>query len=470
MAQGFYREGASESHAAFHFFFRKNPYNGGFAVACGLENLLNYVESGQFKDDELSYLSSLQSPSGSKLFDRDFINYLGKLKFNLNISSVPEGTVIFNNTPIIRVEGNLLECQMLETALSNIMNFQTLIATKASRMFIASKKAPLLEFGLRRAQGFNGGDSASRAAYIGGFEATSNVSAGKKYGIPVRGTHSHSWVLSHDSEEEAFRKFSQIYPKDCVFLVDTFNTINGVEKAIKVSKERMASDSEFNFSAIRLDSGDLAYLSNQARELLDKSGFANTKIIAGNDLDEYIIESLIDQQASIDVWSVGTKLVTSYDQPSLGGVYKLTALEKKGEMRRLLKMSEDSVKINIPGVLQFRRYFSTNGKMVADAIYDIHQGTTEKPTIYDPIDPFKSKKLNNFARFQDMLQPYLIDGKRVIETESIQHSRERTISQLNSLDKSIKRFINPHTYPAGIESDLHEIRQSMINKIRTGSP
>ncbi|MBI4845644.1 MAG: nicotinate phosphoribosyltransferase, partial [Candidatus Omnitrophica bacterium] len=323
MAYSYWKTGVSEKEAVFHMFFRNNPFKSGFTIACGLEYVIDYLENFYIDETDVAYLQSLRGNDDKPIFERKFLDYLFNLEINCDIDAIPEGTVVFPMEPLIRVHGPILQCQMLETALLNIINFQTLIATKAARMCIATDGDPILEFGLRRAQGIDGSLAASRAAYIGGCAATSNVLAGKLFDIPVKGTHAHSWVMSFDDELESFKAYAKAMPNNCVFLVDTYDTLEGVRKAVEVGI--WLRQNGHDMMGIRLDSGDLAYLSIEARKILDQSGFVNTKIVASNDLDENIITSLKEQNAQINVWGVGTKLITAYDQPALGGVYKLSA-------------------------------------------------------------------------------------------------------------------------------------------------
>ena len=325
MAQGYWKLGRAEREAAFHLFFRKSPFQGGYTVVAGLEYIVEYLRQFRFQQDDIDYLAGLQGNDQRPLFQRDFLDYLGNLELCVDVDAIPEGTVVFPHEPLVRIKGPILQCQILETALLNIVNYQTLIATKAARICTATGGQPVLEFGLRRAQGIDGSLAASRAAYLGGCTATSNVLAGKLFGIPVRGTHAHSWVMSFDEELSSFEGYAQVMPNNCVFLVDTYDTLDGVRNAIRVGKQLRENGHEM--VGVRLDSGDLAYLSIEARKLLDEAGFNNAAIVASNDLDEHIIASLKDQGATIAVWGVGTKLVTAYDQPALGGVYKLGAMQ-----------------------------------------------------------------------------------------------------------------------------------------------
>jgi nicotinate phosphoribosyltransferase len=363
------------------------------------------------------------------------------------MAAIAEGTVVFPQEPLLRVQGPLLQCQLLETALLNIVNFQTLIATKAARVCQATQGQPVLEFGLRRAQGIDGALTASRAAYIGGCAGTSNVLAGKLYGIPVKGTHAHSWVMSFPSEAEAFQAYAQAMPHNCIFLVDTFDTLNGVKQAI-VSAQWL-QDHGYPFLGIRLDSGDLVALSQQSRTLLDAAGFPQARIVASNDLDEYLITDLKAAGAAIDVWGVGTKLVTSYDQPALGGVYKLTATrDVGGEWQYRLKLSEDPLKISNPGLLQVRRFVTDHGgqkRFVGDMLYD---------ELHPPVE--------TSAPHQDLLIPMLRHGQPVGEQPSLTQIRAQVQEQLACCPEEMKRFQQPAIYPVHLEEGLYRLKEKLI--------
>lgn len=324
MAYGYWKLGRQDHEAVFHLYFRKHPFAGGFALACGLASVIDYLNGFRFDAVDLEYLASLTGNDNKPLFDHGFIDDLGRMQLSVEVDAIPEGTVVFANEPLVRVTGPIWQCQLLETPLLNLVNFQTLIATKAARVCLAARGEPVLEFGLRRAQGVDGSLAAARSAYVGGCAATSNVLAGRLYGIPVKGTHAHSWVMSFEDELESFEAYAQAMPNNCVFLVDTYDTLEGVRRAAEVGKQLRQKG--HRMLGVRLDSGDLAYLSIEARKILDEAGLKEAQIVASNDLDEHLIESLKQQGATIAVWGVGTKLVTAYDQPALGGVYKLSAI------------------------------------------------------------------------------------------------------------------------------------------------
>lgn len=462
MAYAYWKTGIAEREAVFHLFYRKEPFNGGYAIACGLGPLIEILTDFRFTESDISYLSTLCGNDGLPLFEDEFYDFLKKLRFSCSIDAVPEGTPVFSNEPLIRVRGPLLQAQLIETVMLNVINYQTLIATKAARICQAARNAPVLEFGLRRAQGTDGAISASRAAYIGGCSSTSNVLAGKLLGIPVSGTHAHSWVMSFDSEIESFRNYAEAMDNNCIFLVDTYNTRNGILNAIEVGKELKARGKKL--IGIRIDSGDLAYLSTMARQMLDDAGLHETKIVATNDLDEHILESLQDQHAKIDIAGVGTKLVTAYDQPALGGVYKLSAIQNEhGEWEDKIKLSEQTIKINIPGIQQIRRYYK-HGEMISDMIYDVRMGFPENPTIIAPNDPAKRKRLDHSddIHSEDLLIPVITDGQVVYNRPGLQEIKQNTANQLKKINPSIKRFVNPHTYVVGLEQRLYEKRLRLI--------
>jgi nicotinate phosphoribosyltransferase len=464
MAYAYWKSGKAEQEAVFNLFFRKHPFQGGFTIAAGLDYIVDYCKKFKFNEEDLSYLATKKGKDDEALFEKGFLDYLREMKFCCDIDAVEEGTVVFPNAPMIRVKGPLIQCQLLETPLLNIFNFQTLIATKAARINLAAKGDSVLEFGLRRAQGIDGALAASRASYIGGCTSTSNVMAGKLFGIPISGTHAHSWIMSFESELEAFEAYADAFPDQCVFLVDTYDTLNGVKNAIKVGKALRKKGKEM--MGIRIDSGDLAYYSNKAREMLDEGGFPNAKIVASNDLDEHIITSLKGQEASIDIWGVGTKLVTAFDQPALGAVYKLSAIRiENGTYVPKIKISQQSLKINVPGFHNVKRYYS-KGKAVADMIYLEEQEINPKGImIIDPIDSTRRKRIMPyFYQEEILLKPIFRKGRQVYKTPTLDSIRNRVKEQLESLDKTHKRMVNPHLYPVGLEENLHQLRTELVLK------
>jgi nicotinate phosphoribosyltransferase len=465
MSYGYWKKGLDKKEAVFHLFFRKRPFRGGFTVAAGLECAVRYLENFHFDPTDIQFLATLKSSIGEPLFSEDFFDYLSNLKFSCQVDAVPEGTVVFPYEPLVRVQGPLIQCQLLESPLLNLINFSTLIATKAARICIAANGEPVLEFGLRRAQGIDGSLTASRAAYIGGCDSTSNLLAGKLFGIPVKGTHSHSWVMLFDDEKESFQNFAECMPDNCVFLVDTYDSLEGVKKAIEVGlwlKERGKK-----MLGIRLDSGDLAHLSIKSRELLDAAGLQDVFIIASNELDETIINELKRQGAKINVWGVGTNLVTGKEQPALDGVYKMSAVrDPGGPWKYKIKLSEQMVKVSNPGILQIRRY-RTSKENVADAIYDIHSKIDHECCIVDPLDPTRQKVLKKGMVWEDLLVPIFRDGNRVYELPSLQMIRDKTMRELNNFNVGIKRFLNPHQYDVGMEKSLYDLKVELIRNIRS---
>lgn len=465
MLHAYWRAGISTREACFHAYFREHPFNGGFTVACGLAQVVEYIESLRFADEDIAYLATLEGTDGGPLFSREFLEWLRALRFTGDIDAVAEGTIVFPGEPLLRVIGPVGECQLVETALINTVNFQTLIATKAARVWLAAGGDTVIEFGLRRAQGPDGGLSASRAAYIGGCAATSNVLAGQRYGISVGGTHAHSWVMVFESEIEAFFAYADAMPNNVVLLVDTYDTLEGVRNAIRTGERLRARGHDL--TGIRLDSGDLAWLSVRARAMLDEAGFAETRIYASNELDEYTIVSLKDQGAAVDVWGVGTRLATAHDQPSLGGVYKLSAIrEPGGEWEPRIKLSEQTAKTTTPGLLAVRRFFDGEGHPVGDMIYDELDPPDGECVMVDPVDPIRRKRFPPGEGCAELLTPVFRSGELVTEVPTPTEARARTLAGLASLDASHKRFLNPHVYKVGLEAGLQERKASLVRAAR----
>jgi len=460
MAYGYWKLNIHEREAVFHQIFRKQPFKGDYSVACGLATVVEFLQDWHFKEDDIDYLRELKAPNDSPLFTSDFLDYLKNLRFSCDIDAIPEGTLVFPHEPLLRVKGPLLQCQLIESTLLNIINFQTLIATKASRVCLAALGDPVLEFGLRRAQGPDGALSASRASYVGGCAATSNVLAGKKYGIPVSGTHAHSWVTAFPDEITAFSAYADVMPNNCVLLVDTYNTLQGVQHAIEIGKKLRANGSEL--LGIRLDSGDIAELSIKARRLLDDAGFFQTKIIASNSLDEYVVKQFKEKGSAISVWGVGTNLATAYDTPALDGVYKLSALrDEQGHWEYKLKLSEQAVKVSNPGIHQVRR-FIRNGVEVADIIYDEELGISEThPEFISLATPHASIKLTEIDSSFDLLKPVFRRGKLVNSPESIHVSRTHALQQV----KQFSQVRREEVYPVGLERGLHQVKQDLMLQV-----
>ncbi|MBA2369811.1 MAG: nicotinate phosphoribosyltransferase [Candidatus Protochlamydia sp.] len=464
MSYGYWKMGLDKKEAVFHLFFRRTPFQGGFTIAAGLESVVEFIERFHFDSSDLAYLEQLLNPAGNPYFSAEFLDYLSKLKFTGSIDAVPEGTAVFPYEPLLRIQGPLIQCQILESPLLNLINFPTLIATKAARICLAAKGEPVLEFGLRRSQGIDGALTASRAAYIGGCDSTSNVLAGKLFGIPVKGTHSHSWIMVFDEEMDAFQTYAEAMPDNCVFLVDTYDTIEGVKKAIQVGLWLRSQGKKF--LGIRLDSGDLADLSIKSRDLLNQAGFPDTVIIASNELDETIISELKRQGSQINVWAVGTNLITGKDQPALDGVYKLSAIRNPGEAWKYkLKLSEQMAKISNPGILQVKRYYSER-ENIADVIYNLQAPLHEGSCIVDPLDPTKEHIIKKGLQGKDLLEPIFRDGKCVYTLPTLQESRQRTQKELAHFPVGTKRFLNPHIYWVGMEKSLYDIKIHLIKEIR----
>lgn len=464
MSQAYWASGTAEKDAAFHLFFRKNPFGGGFALACGLARALDCLSTFRFSSDDLDYLASLVGNDARPLFQPAFLRELASLELRLDVDAVPEGTVVFPHEPLVRVRGPLLHAQLVETVLLNAINFETLIATKAARVCLAARGDAVIDFGLRRAQGIDGGLSASRAAFVGGCAGTSNVLAGRLFGIPVRGTHAHSWVMSFPSEQDAFDAYAEALPNNCILLVDTYDTLEGVRRAVETG--RRLRERGHDLAGIRLDSGDLAYLSVEARKILDAEGFTETAIVASNDLDEHLIASLKQQGAAITIWGVGTRLVTGGDEPALGGVYKLAAVRRRGEAwQHRLKVSEQAVKTTNPGIQQVRR-FETEAGFLADVIYDEDQGLPGETVLVDPVDPTRVKRIPPEGRGTDLLEPVVRTGRVVHEAPALDTVRARAADQLARLHPGIKRFVNPHQYPVGLSRELHELKTRLVLEAR----
>lgn len=462
MACGYWKAGVCEREAVFHLTYRRPPFGGGYAIAAGIAPALAYLNRFRFADDDVAYLKTLTDARGGQLFPDGFLAYLRDLRFTCTVDCVPEGSLVFPHEPIVRVTGPILQAQLVETALLDIINFQTLIATKAARVAQAARGAPVLEFGLRRAQGIDGGLAASRAAYIGGAAATSNVLAGKMFGIPVRGTHAHSWVMFHGDELAAFRAYADAMPGNCTFLVDTYDTLTGVANAITVGKELRAKG--YELAGIRLDSGDLAHLSAEARRMLDEAGFPNARVVASNDLDEVLIGSLFEQGAKIDTFGVGTRLVTAFDQPALGGVYKLGACrDEGGAWHEAIKLSEQPIKISNPGVLQVRR-LRHGGELVGDIIYDSEHGLVA-PTLHDIEDPTKLPSSPAFDASEDLLVPGMVRGE-LVGAHSLEAARERAARELGQLSPRTRRFLNPQPFLVGLDPHVHARKLELVAKAR----
>ncbi len=465
MAFAAWKSGIAGREAVFALSFRRNPFQGGFAVAAGLDHAVDFVSRARFEEDDLAYLEAQRGADGTPFFEAGFLDYLRALRLDCDVDAAPKGSVVFPHEPVLRVRGPIVPCMLLETPLLNLLNFQTLVATKAARLCLAARGDPVLEFGLRRAQGIDGALAASRAAYIGGCDATSNVLAGKVYGIPVRGTHAHSWVMLFGDELEAFQAYARAMPRNSVLLVDTYRTLDGVRNAIEVGRWLRSQGSDL--AGIRLDSGDLAYLSVEARRLLDRAGFERTAVLASNELDEHIIQSLKDQGAAVGAWGVGTRLVTGHDEPALGGVYKLAAVRDGpgAPWTYRVKLSEQAAKTSIPGVLQVRRY-RTEAGYLADAVYDEAAGLPASVEIVDPLDMTRRRRVEPGTAGEDLLVPAIRRGEPAGPRPALAEIRARVQGELSRLHPGIKRFVHPHQYPVGLERGLFDLRTRLILEAR----
>ena len=464
MAYGYWKARIADKEAVFHLFFRQNPFQGGFSIACGLGYALDFLSHFRFDAADAAYLAELRGADGKALFEPAFLDYLQALELTCQVDAIPEGTVVFPQEPLVRVQGPILQGQIIETALLNLINFQTLIATKAARVCLATRGDPVLEFGLRRAQGIDGTLAASRAAYIGGCAATSNVLAGKLFGIPVRGTHAHSWVMAFGDELEAFQAYAEAMPNNCVFLVDTYDSLEGVRKAVQVGA--WLRERGHKLVGIRLDSGDIAHLSVEARKILDAAGFPDARIVGSNDLDEQAIADLKAQGATINVWGVGTHLVTASGQPALGGVYKLTALrDPGGAWQNKIKLSEDPEKTTNPGILQVRRFHDAMFR--EDVIYDEALGMPAAGSAVPLDEPGQAPHPVTSRDWTDLLVPILRNGQAVYDEPRLDDIRARAQTQLRRLPEGVAHLRAPHGYPVGIESRLHARKAALIREARS---
>ena len=457
MINGYFENNVHNDVVVFDMFFRKNACKGGYTIVCGIEQLVEYIENLKFSESDLDYLKTLN------LFSDKFLDFLRDFKFTGDIYTVEEGTVMFPNEPIIRIKAPLYQAQLIETALLTIINFQSLIATKASRVCFAAKGDPVFEFGLRRAQGPDAGTYGARAAIIGGCTATANVLAGKMFNIPVVGTHAHSWVQKFDNELDAFEAYAKIYPNNCLLLVDTYDVLkSGMPNAIKVFKELKAKGHKP--LGIRLDSGDLDYLSKECKNMLTEAGFEDVRITASNDLDEYCISNLKSSGSPINSWGVGTKLITSSDSPSLGGVYKLVASYKDGKYDPKIKISEDPEKITNPGYKKVVRIYNTQGHAEADLIMleDESIDTTKPLTIFHPVYKWKTKTFTNYT-IKELLKPLYINGECKYENKSVIEIQEYTRNELNTLWREYKRLLYPQTYKVDLSEKLCTLKESMLD-------
>ncbi|AMX00099.1 nicotinate phosphoribosyltransferase [Rummeliibacillus sp. G93] len=460
MAESYWADGIHNRKAVFELYFRKLPFGNGYAIFAGLERILDYLREFRFSESDLNYLREEQG------YREDFLDYLKDLQFTGDIYSMEEGELVFGNEPILRIEAPLVEAQLIETALLNIVNYQTLIATKASRIKQVVKEDIVMEFGTRRAQEMDAAIWGSRAAFIGGFDSTSNVRAGKLFNLPIAGTHAHSLVQAYKNDYEAFHAYARRH-KNCVFLVDTYDTLkSGVPAAIKVAKEL---GDKINFLGIRLDSGDISFLSKAARKMLDEAGFTDARIVVSNDLDEYTILNLLAQGAKVDTWGIGTKLITAYDQPALGAVYKLVSLEdEQGNMQDRIKISANAEKVTTPGLKKVYRIIDLeNGKAQGDYItmHDENPEAEERLKMFHPVHTFISKFVTNFAA-KNLHKKVIEDGKQIYETPSVQEMKEYAKDNLNFLWDEYKRSLNPEEYPVDLSQKCWDNKMRNIQEVR----
>jgi nicotinate phosphoribosyltransferase len=460
MACGYWKAGVSDYEAAFHVTFRENPFGSGFTLACGLATAIDFLRTFHFTETQIDYLASQNGNDGRPLFDSGFLDYLCGLRLTCDIAAIPEGTLVFPNEPLIRICGPIIQCQLLETALLNILNFQSLIATKAARVCLAAKNDAVIEFGLRRAQGVDGGLTAVRATYIGGCEGTSNLQAGERYGIPVSGTQAHSWIMFFESESEAFETYAKALPNNCVFLVDTYNSLDGVRRAIKVAKQLRKDRHEM--IGVRLDSGDRVALSIAARKMLDEAGFSGAIIVCSGDLDEFAIAEMKQRGAKINIWGVGTKLTTGQPGGAMGGIYKLGAIRPPGEQWRYrIKLSDEPAKTSCPGLLQVRRFHEQDARFIADAIYEIDHAVNEPHVIVD-LQTQDQTEIPAKTEYADLLVPIFRGGDLIYRVPDIQESRAYAREQLRLAPPAVLGLKEPRPYRVGLESSLHELRSTLI--------
>ena len=465
MMQGYFQNKDKNETVVFDAFYRNNPNGGGYAIAAGLEQVIAYIKNLHFDDEDIAYLRSL------KIFEEDFLAYLKDFHFSGDIYAIPEGSVMFPREPVIKVVAPIMEAQLVETAILTIINHQSLIATKASRVCFAARGDGIMEFGLRRAQGPDAGIYGARAAMIGGCIGTSNVLAGQLFDVPVKGTHAHSWIMSFPDEYTAFKTYASIYPNACLLLVDTYDTLkSGVPNAIRVFTEMREAGIPLTMYGIRLDSGDLAYLSKKARKMLDAAGFPDAIISASNDLDEYLIDSLKIQGATITSWGVGTNLITSKDCPSFGGVYKLAAVrDKDGNFIPKIKLSENSEKVTNPGNKTiYRIYDKESGKIKADLIClaDETFDESQPMKLFDPVEPWKKTRLEGGSyTLRELLVPVFKNGECCYTSPSVMEIRDICQKELNTLWDETRRLVNPHKVYVDLSKKLYDMKIKLLDEM-----
>jgi len=465
MMQGYFKNKNQNETVIFDAFYRSNPCGGGYAIAAGLEQVIDYIKNLRFSKEDIDYLASL------KIFEKDFLDYLKDFRFTGDIYAIPEGSVMFPREPMIKVIAPIMEAQLVETAILNIINHQSLIATKAARVCYAAKGDGIMEFGLRRAQGPDAGVYGARAAMIAGCVGTSNVLAGQLFDVPVKGTHAHSWIMSFPDEYTAFKTYADMYPSACILLVDTYDTLkSGVPNAIRVFTEMREAGIPLTFFGIRLDSGDLAYLSKKARKMLDAAGFPDAVISASNDLDEYLIDSLKAQGATITSWGVGTHMITAKDNPSFGGVYKLAAIKgADGKFIPKIKLSENSEKVTNPGNKKiYRIYDKETGKIKADLICleDEFFSEDEDMLLFDPLEPWKKTKLKKGTfTLRPLIEKIFENGECVYTSPKVMDIREYCIKEQNTLWEETRRFANPHKVYVDLSARLYDIKIQLLDQM-----
>ena len=465
MMQGYFKNKDRNETVIFDAFYRNNPCGGGYAISAGLEQVIQYIRELHFAPQDIDYLASLG------IFESDFLDYLKDFKFSGDIYAIPEGTVMFPREPVVKVIAPIMEAQLMETAILNIINHQSLIATKAARVCYAARGDGIMEFGLRRAQGPDAGTYGARAAMIGGCIGTSNVLAGQLFGVPVKGTHAHSWIMSFPDEYTAFKAYADMYPNACILLVDTYDTIkSGVPNAIRVFTEMREAGIPLTFYGIRLDSGDLAYLSKKARKMLDAAGFPDAVISASNDLDEYLIDSLKVQGATITSWGVGTNLITSKDNPSFGGVYKLAAVQgPDGEFVPKIKLSENTEKVTNPGNKSIYRVYEKESNKIkadliclADEIFD----ESEDLILFDPLEPWKRTRMKGGTyTLRPLMQQIFKNGECVYTSPKVMDIREYCKQEMDTLWEETKRLVNPHQVYVDLSKKLYDIKIDLLDKM-----
>jgi nicotinate phosphoribosyltransferase len=459
MAAGYKVMERTNQRACFDLYYRQNPDDGAFCIFAGLESVIRYINNLSFYPDDIQYLRSLG------FFPDEALEYLSSgLRFTGDVWAIPEGSVVFPNEPLIRIVAPIAEAQVLETTLLALVGHQTLIATKAARLCIASRGAPVVDFGTRRAHGVHAALYGARAAYIGGVAGTSNVKAGKMFGIPVKGTHAHSWVESFDTEIEAFDAFVKVFPENSVLLVDTYDTLQGIANAIEVAK-RMRSEGR-QLKAIRIDSGDLAYYSKEARGILDQAGFEDVQILVSGDLDEWLIESLRDQGARVDVWCVGTRLMTSYQTPALGVVYKLMAADSvNGPMQPKIKISQNPRKVTNPGLKKIIRFYNGKDRMIGDLLTSDDEPIPKDEYVraHHPMYDYMKKVYKPPYKARELMIPVFIEGKQVYDPPGLEEIRKRATRDIERLEPEYKRFSNPHIYKVSLSDSIYRMKKELLN-------